>query len=344
MHRGCGDLSSGQRGGGGNRTRVQGFAGPCLSHSATPPCGRLAPESPRSAEAVPRADDGIRTRDPHLGKVMRYQLRYVRSPRGVSRCSRTGADSIRSGRALQTTYPRAQPLPHRVDGPPQLVLRARCSRRSRRPSPAAARRSPAAIRASASVSVIPRPREPLQARLSVGQHDHDGVESVARARLDQQRARRTRAWRRPVPADQLGHALADERVDDRVQVGARLLVVEHDLGERGAVEAAVRPTTPVAEPRDHGVETGVPGSTTSRAIASASITTAPCPAQQAATVLLPDPTPPLSPIRTPPRYRPLTVPTRGSRARSGGEWRTTARHSRPNAPLNARRPGPFGEL
>ena len=28
-----------------------------------------------------RADDGTRTRDPHLGKVMRYQLRYVRMPR-----------------------------------------------------------------------------------------------------------------------------------------------------------------------------------------------------------------------------------------------------------------------
>ena len=28
-----------------------------------------------------RADDGIRTRDPHLGKVMRYQLRYIRTPR-----------------------------------------------------------------------------------------------------------------------------------------------------------------------------------------------------------------------------------------------------------------------
>ena len=27
-----------------------------------------------------RADDGIRTRDPHLGKVMRYQLRYIRIP------------------------------------------------------------------------------------------------------------------------------------------------------------------------------------------------------------------------------------------------------------------------
>ncbi len=28
-----------------------------------------------------RADDGIRTRDPHLGKVMRYQLRYIRELR-----------------------------------------------------------------------------------------------------------------------------------------------------------------------------------------------------------------------------------------------------------------------
>ena len=25
-----------------------------------------------------RADDGTRTRDPNLGKVMRYQLRYIR--------------------------------------------------------------------------------------------------------------------------------------------------------------------------------------------------------------------------------------------------------------------------
>ena len=31
-----------------------------------------------------RADDGIRTRDPHLGKVMRYQLRYIRVPRARS--------------------------------------------------------------------------------------------------------------------------------------------------------------------------------------------------------------------------------------------------------------------
>src|SRR5258707_12019873 len=33
-----------------------------------------------AAEPPKRADDGIRTRDPHLGKVMRYQLRYVRMP------------------------------------------------------------------------------------------------------------------------------------------------------------------------------------------------------------------------------------------------------------------------
>ncbi len=31
-----------------------------------------------NARISPRADDGIRTRDPHLGKVMRYQLRYIR--------------------------------------------------------------------------------------------------------------------------------------------------------------------------------------------------------------------------------------------------------------------------
>ena len=31
-----------------------------------------------------RADDGIRTRDPHLGKVMRYQLRYIRKLRARS--------------------------------------------------------------------------------------------------------------------------------------------------------------------------------------------------------------------------------------------------------------------
>jgi hypothetical protein len=34
---------------------------------------------PNRSKGMKRADDGIRTRDPHLGKVMRYQLRYVRT-------------------------------------------------------------------------------------------------------------------------------------------------------------------------------------------------------------------------------------------------------------------------
>ena len=83
------------RGGDGNRTRVEGFAGPCLNHSATPPkessAGQplkphwrrptMEPESrPVDPDGVRRlrADDGIRTRDPHLGKVMLYQLSHVR--------------------------------------------------------------------------------------------------------------------------------------------------------------------------------------------------------------------------------------------------------------------------
>ena len=41
------------------------------------PLGHSTEVSPRDSGGL-RADDGIRTRDPHLGKVMRYQLRYVR--------------------------------------------------------------------------------------------------------------------------------------------------------------------------------------------------------------------------------------------------------------------------
>src|SRR6266540_6144567 len=62
------------RGGDGIRTRVHGFAGRCL---ASRPLHRVQAREPF------RADDGIRTRDPHLGKVMRYQLRYVRTPTGT---------------------------------------------------------------------------------------------------------------------------------------------------------------------------------------------------------------------------------------------------------------------
>ena len=35
-------------------------------------------QEPACAGFLIRADDETRTRDPHLGKVMRYQLRYIR--------------------------------------------------------------------------------------------------------------------------------------------------------------------------------------------------------------------------------------------------------------------------
>lgn len=95
------------RGGGGNRTRVQGFAGPCLSHSATPPELPLGPSYDTSAtpEGVYRADDGIRTRDPHLGKVMLYQLSHVRvlaRPGFSTRSLLTGRTVAESRAKVQT--------------------------------------------------------------------------------------------------------------------------------------------------------------------------------------------------------------------------------------------------
>jgi hypothetical protein len=44
------------------------------------------PSAPRYGVRRLRADDGIRTRDPHLGKVMLYQLSHVRLiPLGAGR-------------------------------------------------------------------------------------------------------------------------------------------------------------------------------------------------------------------------------------------------------------------
>ncbi len=64
---------------------------PLPHHSATPPKGR-----------IPRADDGIRTRDPHLGKVMRYQLRYIRTQ---AECSGARPDRIPRGAVLRCSRP-----------------------------------------------------------------------------------------------------------------------------------------------------------------------------------------------------------------------------------------------
>jgi hypothetical protein len=71
---------------------------------------RCAPgrRSCQPPEGALRADDGIRTRDPHLGKVMRYQLRYVRATSALPHCP-PADDSIRwylghqTSRATQTS-------------------------------------------------------------------------------------------------------------------------------------------------------------------------------------------------------------------------------------------------
>ena len=60
------------RGGYGIRTRVYGFAGRCLASRPTHHAQWDRVDSRL------RADDGTRTRDPHLGKVMLYQLSHVR--------------------------------------------------------------------------------------------------------------------------------------------------------------------------------------------------------------------------------------------------------------------------
>ncbi len=78
-NRACEGCSLVMRGGDGIRTRVNGFAGRCL---AARPRHRVwfDPRVVIASKNDPRtrADDETRTRDPHLGKVMRYQLRYIR--------------------------------------------------------------------------------------------------------------------------------------------------------------------------------------------------------------------------------------------------------------------------
>jgi hypothetical protein len=87
------------KGGDGIRTRVDGFAGRCL---ASRPLHQ-------KVSWTPRADDGTRTRDPHLGKVMRYQLRYVRADGTQGR--RQGHDDSRHADSPSTRPRQARMVP-----------------------------------------------------------------------------------------------------------------------------------------------------------------------------------------------------------------------------------------
>ena len=80
------------RGGYGIRTRVYGFAGRCLASRPIHRCLGSPPKNKPACAGLIRADDETRTRDPHLGKVMRYQLRHIRVAR-ISACRETLTDS-----------------------------------------------------------------------------------------------------------------------------------------------------------------------------------------------------------------------------------------------------------
>ena len=64
------------RGGYRIRTGVNGFAGRCL---ATRPTHQEKRKHGSKHYRLHGADDGTRTRDPHLGKVMLYQLSHIRT-------------------------------------------------------------------------------------------------------------------------------------------------------------------------------------------------------------------------------------------------------------------------
>ena len=102
---------------------------PLPHHSATPPLGLMP-------VCTFRADDGIRTRDPHLGKVMRYQLRYIREPWARSsptakfdNSARTRSGTNPCGRIPYRPYSAEMSL--RANLRPRQVATVRCARRSR---------------------------------------------------------------------------------------------------------------------------------------------------------------------------------------------------------------------
>jgi hypothetical protein len=63
------------------------------------------------------ADDGIRTRDPHLGKVVLYQLSHVRTPESGTQSLGTGTQAFngRLSSAVQAPVDPNPPSP-RLDG------------------------------------------------------------------------------------------------------------------------------------------------------------------------------------------------------------------------------------
>ncbi len=99
-----------------------------------------------------RADDGIRTRDPHLGKVMLYQLSHVRTTRPAARCD---GNSIRARAGESNRLPRAAGVP--------LVAATTGPSRSARSAPGLSSRCPHPTRVVSDRTVVRRASGPTRA-------------------------------------------------------------------------------------------------------------------------------------------------------------------------------------
>ena len=214
-------------------------------------------------------DRRLRARRPRLGLLGRPHPGRARlAAAGDARRPDTDRSADPAGPARPRSGPPARPAPPRC----------RCCPGRRRPPPAAARRSAcAAIRARASSSAEAAPDEP-RAR---GPPDRPGRRA---------RGRRSRPDRSPPAAGRRGPrrrpsgtAAASsaaprphQRVHDAVEPRAGLRVGEDDRGEGRPVQRPVRRSARCSpKASTTAASPGVPGSTTSRAIRSASITTAP---------------------------------------------------------------------
>src|SRR5919206_3437381 len=95
------------RGGGGNRTRVQGFAGPCLSHSATPPYAGDRAWSPEMVATEGGTSSGRRDSNPRPSPWQGDALPAALRPRlrGPFRADRRGTTLLDARRAFQFRGP-----------------------------------------------------------------------------------------------------------------------------------------------------------------------------------------------------------------------------------------------
>ena len=137
----------------------------------------------------PRADDGTRTRDPHLGKVMRYQLRYVRTAVAES-IRATDENSSRGLHRLTNRIPLDAP-----DNPGGAVLprSTRLVGAGQEPSRSSARRS-GTKRISSKVTAQPSPVGDWASRPISSRPGAPSVPPRVKKRIIRQRRPSSEAW------------------------------------------------------------------------------------------------------------------------------------------------------